>query len=46
MCGIFGYIGININKSNGEIHKFKKSLNIISHRGPDNFQSSMECGLL
>lgn len=36
MCGIFGYIGININKSNEEINKFKKSLNIISHRGPDN----------
>jgi asparagine synthase (glutamine-hydrolysing) len=36
MCGIFGYVGLGVAKSAGEVHKLKNALSIISYRGPDN----------
>ena len=36
MCGIFGYVGLGVAKSAGEVRKLKNALSIISYRGPDN----------
>ena len=35
MCGIFGVVNKEINKN-----KFDSSLNLLSHRGPDNINKS------
>jgi asparagine synthase (glutamine-hydrolysing) len=36
MCGIFGYINLHSSKPIEEKEEFKKSLDVISYRGPDN----------